>query len=256
MTLHENGNRASGRVKANYRVGSEEVLRNEFRAPDLLGPARLCPVKVRQISNSSVWIISRMTPMFLNGVGRPWSYELKGGINSLGRNPTNDFRVSDPSVSSFHCELEVTEESVLVRDLGSTNGTFVDGERIKEARLQPGQLLRLGSAELKLEEQAIRIAIPTSAPEPAPAPVELQNGVPSCANHVELAAAYKCTHCNLLFCFDCVRMLKRAGGKTLLFCPSCSGTCEKLAPGGKGTLRPKKQSLLGRLTQTIRLRLK
>jgi adenylate cyclase len=116
--------------------------------------------------------------MFLNGVGRPWSYELKGGLNSLGRNPTNDFRVSDPSVSSFHCEVEVTAEFVLVRDLGSTNGTFVDGQRIKEAILKPGYLLRLGSAELKLEDQAIRIAIPVSPAEPVPAPAVHQDGAP------------------------------------------------------------------------------
>lgn len=197
-----------------------------------------------------------MTPLFLNGVTKPWSYELKGGLNSVGRNPTNDFRVSDPSVSSFHCELEVTPESVTVRDLGSTNGTYIDGQRIQESVLSPGQILKLGSADVRLEEQAIRIVIPSAPVEQAePRRAALEHGSLACINHPEVAATLKCSHCQQLFCGDCVRVLRRTGGKTMIFCPACSGSCESLGVVAQGPKR-KKKNLLGRLTQTIRLRFK
>jgi hypothetical protein len=54
-----------------------------------------------------------------------------------------------------------------------------------------------------------------------------------------------------------VHVLRLAGGKRRVFCPACSGHCEPLpgAPGHKAGQK-KRQSLLGRLTQTIRIRLK
>jgi pSer/pThr/pTyr-binding forkhead associated (FHA) protein len=104
-----------------------------------------------------------MEKLTLKGVTHPGDLELSEGMVSLGRNPTNDFRVSDPTVSSFHCELIVAGGTVLVRDLNSTNGTYVDNESIQESFLRPGQTLRLGQAELRLElaqAQEVVIAIP------------------------------------------------------------------------------------------------
>src|SRR5436309_9463626 len=106
-----------------------------------------------------------MNKLVLTGLTHPGAFELEPGFNTLGRNPTNDFRLHDVTVSSFHCEIVVSEDSVLVRDLGSTNGTYIEGQQIQEAPLQPGQILRLGSADLRLEQpletqEAARIAIP------------------------------------------------------------------------------------------------
>jgi hypothetical protein len=196
-----------------------------------------------------------MTPLYLNGISKPWSCELKGGINSIGRNPTNDFRVSDSSVSSFHCELEVTLDSVLVRDLGSTNGTFIEGEQVAEGMLKRGQVLKLGDAELRLEEQPIRISIPIDSTPREAAPIPRETGARFCINHPDAPATLKCGHCFKVYCDECVRVLKRAGGKSMIFCPDCSGVCEAIA-GVVERARPRKQSLLGRLTQTIRIRLR
>src|SRR2546430_10198736 len=114
-----------------------------------------------------------MDKLVLTGLTHPGAFELEPGFNTLGRNPTNDFRVHDVTISSFHCEIVVSEDSVLVRDLGSTNGTFIDGQQIHEAELRPGQILRLGSAELRLDSQAViepaSISIPELKAEPAPA---------------------------------------------------------------------------------------
>ncbi len=92
------------------------------------------------------------TRFVLSWLSRRLSIELRPGLNRIGRNPTNDFRVPEASVSSFHCEISLEQRTVSVRDLGSTNGTFVSGVRIRESLLTTGQILKLGSAELRLEE--------------------------------------------------------------------------------------------------------
>src|SRR5438477_1167703 len=203
-----------------------------------------------------------MSNLVLTGLTHPGTFELEPGFNTLGRNPTNDFRVHDVTVSSFHCEIVVSEDSVLVRDLGSTNGTYIDGQPIQESQLNPGQILRLGSAELRLERQPVsepaHVAIPELKVEPAPSSATLADGSLSCINHREVRAMVKCVKCQRAFCEDCVHVLALAGGKTHAFCPWCSGPCEPL-PGAAAPsvpLKPKKQSLFGRLTQTIRIHLK
>jgi pSer/pThr/pTyr-binding forkhead associated (FHA) protein len=196
-----------------------------------------------------------MQKRILTGTTHPGEIELDEGLTSLGRNPTNDFRISDATVSSFHCELIVTDESVLVRDLNSTNGTFIDGEPVTEALLEAGQVLKLGHAELRLEVREVgapvEISIPKLPVAEAPAENHLLDGSLACLNHPGTAAVFKCTKCEKAFCAGCTRVLKLQGGKTRLFCPSCSGPCERLP---SATAEQKKQSLLGRLTQTIKIR--
>ncbi len=75
-------------------------------------------------------------------------YELKNGVNTIGRGPLNDFRVEDPSVSSAHAEITVETNCVTVKDLRSTNGTFINRSQIREGFLQGGQLLSLGAVDL------------------------------------------------------------------------------------------------------------
>lgn len=203
-----------------------------------------------------------MNKLVLAGLTHPGTFELEPGFNTLGRNPTNDFRVHDATVSSFHCEIVVSGGSVLVRDLGSTNGTYIDGQAIHEAPLVPGQVLRLGSAELKLDshpvEEAPQSAVPEVKVEQPPPSVVLPDGSSSCLNHHGTRATLKCVKCHKLFCEECVHVLRLAGGKIRAFCPSCSAPCEPL-PGATlptAAPKPKKQSLFGRLTQTIRIHFK
>jgi len=64
----------------------------------------------------------------------------------------NTFQIAEPSVSSHHCELTLRGTELAVKDLNSTNGTFINGQRISEGVLKPGQTMRLGSVELRLED--------------------------------------------------------------------------------------------------------
>jgi pSer/pThr/pTyr-binding forkhead associated (FHA) protein len=82
------------------------------------------------------------------------THELKAEKVTVGRVEDNSFQVPDPSVSSHHCELLLQGGEVWVKDLSSTNGTFIAGERITEAVLKPSQILRLGQVEVRLEADA------------------------------------------------------------------------------------------------------
>jgi hypothetical protein len=74
-------------------------------------------------------------------------YALSTGTTGLGRGADADIRVDDPGVSRHHCQLEISDQAVL-RDLGSTNGTYVDGVQIAEKVLRDGSVIRLGSTSL------------------------------------------------------------------------------------------------------------
>jgi pSer/pThr/pTyr-binding forkhead associated (FHA) protein len=82
------------------------------------------------------------------------THELKAGKTTIGRLEDNTFQVAEPSVSGHHCEVLVRANEVTVRDLNSTNGTYLSGEKISEAPMKPGQILRLGQVEMRLETDA------------------------------------------------------------------------------------------------------
>jgi pSer/pThr/pTyr-binding forkhead associated (FHA) protein len=77
--------------------------------------------------------------------------ELKADKTTIGRVEDNTFQVAEPSVSSHHCEVLLRGKDVVVRDLNSTNGTFINGEKVTESVITPGQILRLGQIEMRLE---------------------------------------------------------------------------------------------------------
>jgi pSer/pThr/pTyr-binding forkhead associated (FHA) protein len=79
------------------------------------------------------------------------SHELKVDKTTIGRVDDNTFPITEASVSSHHCEVLLRGADVVVHDLDSTNGTFINGEKITESVLKPGQTLRLGQIELRLE---------------------------------------------------------------------------------------------------------
>jgi pSer/pThr/pTyr-binding forkhead associated (FHA) protein len=100
------------------------------------------------------------------------SHELNVDKTTIGRVDDNSFQIADPSVSSHHCEVLLRGTDVFVRDLNSTNGTFINGEKVSESVLKAGQTLRLGQIELQLlaEGQPMPTVTATQAPA-ASAPV-------------------------------------------------------------------------------------
>jgi pSer/pThr/pTyr-binding forkhead associated (FHA) protein len=95
------------------------------------------------------------------------AHELNVDRTTIGRVEDNTFQIADGSVSSHHCEVNLRGSEILIRDLNSTNGTFINNEKISEAVLKPGQVLRLGQVELKLETGGAAAGLP-SAPSRKP----------------------------------------------------------------------------------------
>lgn len=178
--------------------------------------------------------------------------ELKLGVNRVGRSPEADFAIGHPTVSSLHCEFFLTDEGVVIRDLESTNGTFVDGRQIREANLNAGQTVRLGDVELYVEDTEVKVAIPKFINTDLPAPpVVLDDGGIVCPRHHHSVATHQCTHCKEVMCEACIHRLRRKGSKRiLLLCPICSNPVEPIG----GYQKPKKKSLFARVGETVRLK--
>jgi hypothetical protein len=100
------------------------------------------------------------------------TFDLNVERTTVGRVEDNTFQIADASVSSHHAEIILRGSDVVIKDIGSTNGTFIGGEKITETVLKPGQILKFGQVELRIDDGSPIIASTTpTAPAPAPAPV-------------------------------------------------------------------------------------
>jgi pSer/pThr/pTyr-binding forkhead associated (FHA) protein len=178
--------------------------------------------------------------------------ELKLGSNVIGRSPDSDFPLAHPTISTMHCELVLTDAGVTLRDLESTNGTFVNGQPVREIVLLPGHIVRLGDVELLVETTKIKVAIPKFANVELPAPPVVKDGAMICSRHHHAPVSYQCTVCQDIMCGACVHQLRRKGSRNLLLlCPICSGAVKLIGEPEK----PKKRSIFARVGETVRMKL-
>lgn len=75
------------------------------------------------------------------------SYPLDEGDLTIGRAPDNTVSIQNATVSGHHCRISAEDGHYVLRDLGSTNGTRVNGRDIREQRLKPKDLVQAGSVE-------------------------------------------------------------------------------------------------------------
>lgn len=83
-----------------------------------------------------------------SGPQRGLHWSLDEGVVEAGRNPDAGILLDDVTVSRHHASFEVTDGTLVVRDLGSTNGTYVNGRRVDGARLEPGDEVIVGRFHL------------------------------------------------------------------------------------------------------------
>lgn len=81
------------------------------------------------------------------------SYELTAERTTVGRMDDNAFQIDEPSVSSHHCEILQNNGAFIVKDLGSTNGTYINGEKVNESPIKPGKSMVLGEIEVRLDTE-------------------------------------------------------------------------------------------------------
>jgi hypothetical protein len=186
-----------------------------------------------------------------------WEIQLKPGDNFIGRGFANDFKLTDPSVSSSHCQITVSDASILLKDLGSTNGTYVNRAPVREAVLQTGQSIHMGGVEMMFYSDgaapvrtappapsvrmvgapvrataapvAVPRAAPVAAPPPAipmpppvsaPPPPAAAVGRGKCKYHPKTAGRFYCGQCQVHYCELCVTT-RNVGGAPHKFCRHC-----------------------------------
>ncbi len=97
-----------------------------------------------------------------NSAAKGATHELGGNWTTIGRADGNNFQIVEGSISGRHCEVRLQGEGLAVRDLLSTNGTFINGDKISEGVLKAGSVLRLGDVEIRFD--------PSGPPPPPSAP--------------------------------------------------------------------------------------
>jgi hypothetical protein len=106
---------------------------------------------------------SRFSLRFDSGERRGEIVALTGAGATVGRKPGNTIQLLDPSVSGRHAEIVVAADTASVRDLGSTNGTRVGGERVSEKQLAHGDAIVFGNVKLTFLDAAAEAPAPPVA---------------------------------------------------------------------------------------------
>jgi pSer/pThr/pTyr-binding forkhead associated (FHA) protein len=114
---------------------------------------------------------------------------LMEGVNSVGRHDDCLIRIRSSQVSRRHCEIVPEGDALIVRDLGSSNGTYVNGKRVlgKQA-LQPGDVLTIGGVTLRVDllSGAAGTGAAAKAPKPAPHDTAEVEALPIAEEDLEL----------------------------------------------------------------------
>jgi CheY-like chemotaxis protein len=117
-----------------------------------------------------------MAKLIVTSKGLPASiFELSNHWVTIGRAPTNAFQILEASISGHHCEVLWRGDELVVRDMRSTNGTFINGVMVSEGVVAAGETFRLGEVELKFDKTPALPKISISAPgatskNPLPSP--------------------------------------------------------------------------------------
>ena len=153
------------------------------------------------------------------------SHELKVGTTRIGRTAHNDLQIDELALSSQHAEIVYDGKSIVLRDLDSVAGTYVDGQLVSEAVVKVDQVITLGSFLIRVEHST---AEPAAHAQQVPQTVRLADGSYSCFRHTSRRALYECDGCFDLACEDCVQWLDSADGVKVARCKSCGAACRPI----------------------------
>jgi DNA-binding NtrC family response regulator len=128
-------------------------------------PDYVAPTKVHYDGQKPTTVHLRKCKLIAQVGGRAREHVFDKPTITIGAMEDNDLVVSDDTVSRYHCKIVQEENAYLCVDLGSTNGTFINRVRIREAYLKPGCTLGLGNSELKFHSADEKVEIVPSRKE-------------------------------------------------------------------------------------------
>jgi len=137
--FYDGGPRVEMEVRESIPLGAVDIAVLSDVTVTIDNPAAASPPKRYQL---------RM----IKGVPAYGVYLIEGSLATIGRNEENEIFLVDPSVSRNHATLKIEASGVTVNDLGSTNGTHVNGERITTPRqVASGDTIAFGNTQMRLE---------------------------------------------------------------------------------------------------------
>jgi transcriptional regulator with PAS, ATPase and Fis domain len=114
------------------------------------------------VLRTSVASVRRFRLNVVEGPKVGLSYESRQDNCSIGSHPLNDLVIEDPTVSRFHCEIHITPQGPVVKDLSSRNGTILDGVQVLAGIPRSGSVLRLGATAARFQFGAETNPLPLS----------------------------------------------------------------------------------------------
>jgi transcriptional regulator with GAF, ATPase, and Fis domain len=119
----------------------------------------LSGTRIRREAKPATVNLRRCKLIVIKGPQRGTEFVIGGDVIRVGKAPENDLVIADETVSRVHFEIVRDAKGYLLRDLKSTNGTFLDAAEIKEAYLRAGSVVGAGASELKFTPFEERIEI-------------------------------------------------------------------------------------------------
>jgi len=126
------------RGQFNIEVKLSEKLKEEI-SDTKDGATQLIPIDLPKVGEGRHYI--QLEPTMIQ-------YDLKDGKNMIGRSTTNDIAISDPSLSRHHIQIVVEGKEAVLEDLGSTNGTQVNGKKTKNIILKDNDVIMAGNSKI------------------------------------------------------------------------------------------------------------
>lgn len=166
------------------------------------------------------------------------SFQWNGTSCDIGRAPTNHLPIDDNSISSYHARIELRGQTYYILDLNSTNGTFHNGHKIKEAELRDGDEIRLGEhvkllftcpAEVPTGTVTVETApFPPAPPQAQPMAQEFSPSQMPPGMGLQLAAQSQAIMPQGMQCPSCRTLVPFQ----VNFCPRCGFSLAQQAPLG------------------------
>jgi transcriptional regulator with GAF, ATPase, and Fis domain len=125
----------------------------------------LTGTRIRREATPATVNLRKCKLVVIKGAQRGTEFVIAGDVFRIGKAPENDLVLADETVSRVHFEIVRDAKGYLVRDMKSTNGTFLDSAEVKEAYLRAGSVIKAGEVELKFTPFEERIEILPSEKE-------------------------------------------------------------------------------------------
>jgi hypothetical protein len=116
------------------------------------GPIGLLQTLFPEVANRELSVAEHIRLYVVVGPSQGAKFEITNSITTIGRMGGGaDVEIEDPEVSRSHCVVEVRRDGILLHDLRSTNGTYLQNSRVSVVRLEPMSIFRIGTSQLQLK---------------------------------------------------------------------------------------------------------